>query len=369
MWSDAAQPKTIRPVAMLVLFGMLAALVLWCGTGKVLGTKDGGYGRLVSFAPLPEEFTGDGEMCKFVPASAATSLVAALTQEQESATAAARAAEPRPTDAAKLAAAQRKPVRAIQDPNPAFSAVALDLGHDEVVLQDENTFGINIYNRLDNTPPTARMTEPKRSIRGENTQMDFNCNVYVDPSNGDIYSANNDTLGILTVFSHAAKGDAAPKRMLQTGILYGVAVDEERQEMYFTGGGSVVVYKKSATGRDRPIRRIAGNQTQMAESHGMALDPKRGLIFVENWGSGHKNPPRGSRNTPEGEGGGGEYESYGGVPGSGYFNPPSITVYPKDAQGDVAPLRVIQGPKTQLSWPTAIAVDPEHGELFVARAF
>jgi DNA-binding beta-propeller fold protein YncE len=30
-------------------------------------------------------------------------------------------------------------------------------------------------------------------------------------------------------------------------------------------------------------------------------------------------------------------------------------------------LRVIQGSKTQLNWPTAIAVDPEHGELFVAN--
>jgi hypothetical protein len=62
--------------------------------------------------------------------------------------------------------AKRKPDRMIQDPNPALSAVALDLSHDEIILQDENTFGINVYNRLDNTPPRARMTEPKRSIRG-----------------------------------------------------------------------------------------------------------------------------------------------------------------------------------------------------------
>jgi DNA-binding beta-propeller fold protein YncE len=35
--------------------------------------------------------------------------------------------------------------------------------------------------------------------------------------------------------------------------------------------------------------------------------------------------------------------------------------------GDTAPLRVIQGPKTQLDWPTAIAVHPDRGEIYVAN--
>jgi len=46
--------------------------------------------------------------------------------------------------------------------------------------------------------------------------------------------------------------------------------------------------------------------------------------------------------------------------------PASVTVYPRDAAGDVTPLRVIQGPQTQLNWPTAPTVDPRRGELFVA---
>jgi DNA-binding beta-propeller fold protein YncE len=54
-------------------------------------------------------------------------------------------------------------------------------------------------------------------------------------------------------------------------------------------------------------------------------------------------------------------------PASGRINPPSITVYPKNAQGDVKPLRVIQGPKTMLDWPTSLAIHPERGELFVAN--
>ena len=57
----------------------------------------------------------------------------------------------------------------------------------------------------------------------------------------------------------------------------------------------------------------------------------------------------------------------GRIPGSGKFQPPSITVYEKDASGDVAPLRVISGPKTMMNWPTAIAVHPDLGEIFVAN--
>ena len=45
------------------------------------------------------------------------------------------------------------------------------------------------------------------------------------------------------------------------------------------------------------------------------------------------------------------------IPGSGRNVAPSITVYPKGARGDAAPVRRIQGPKTQLNWPTGMAID------------
>jgi hypothetical protein len=55
------------------------------------------------------------------------------------------------------------------------------------------------------------------------------------------------------------------------------------------------------------------------------------------------------------------------VPGSGKILPPSITVYAKDAKGDAAPRRTILGPKTEMDWPTGIAVDPDGNEIFVAN--
>src|SRR5262249_8872223 len=44
-----------------------------------------------------------------------------------------------------------------------------------------------------------------------------------------------------------------------------------------------------------------------------------------------------------------------------------ITVYPLNAQGNVAPTRVIQGPKTQLNHPGLISVGEDRGELYVAN--
>jgi 6-phosphogluconolactonase (cycloisomerase 2 family) len=55
------------------------------------------------------------------------------------------------------------------------------------------------------------------------------------------------------------------------------------------------------------------------------------------------------------------------LPGSGRYEPPSITVYPLDARGDNPPLRVIEGPDTQLNWPAHISVDEEHGDVYIAN--
>jgi DNA-binding beta-propeller fold protein YncE len=55
------------------------------------------------------------------------------------------------------------------------------------------------------------------------------------------------------------------------------------------------------------------------------------------------------------------------VPGSGRFQPPSINVYSRTASGNTPPLRVIEGPRTQLNWPAGIALDERRSELFVAN--
>jgi DNA-binding beta-propeller fold protein YncE len=221
------------------------------------------------------------------------------------------------------------------------------------------------------------MSEPKRVIYGEHSYLEYNCSVYVDPVNGDIYSLASDTVNLLSVYSHDAKGDMAPVRVLKAPFYAGLAVDDERQELFLAERGLVVTYKKTAKDYDSPLRFIQGNRTQLADAHGMALDSKRGLLYVTNWGTTEQLRLPAPSSIPWGDGAAWGLGSTSSredrgtgarpVPGSGTILPPSITVYPKDAMGDVAPLRVIQGPKTQLDWPASVAVDPGSGELFVAN--
>jgi DNA-binding beta-propeller fold protein YncE len=175
----------------------------------------------------------------------------------------------------------------------------------------------------------------------------------------------------MPVFGRDARGNVSPKRKLRTPhTTFGIVADEAEQELFLTiqDDHAVVVYAKEAQDHDAPLRILQGDRTRMADPHGIALDTKRNEIFVSNWGTYNERPP-----LSEGGGGGnvdrpdfpvGRRRAF---PGSGKIDPPSITVYPKNAEGDTAPLRVIQGPQTQMDWPTALASHPERGEIFVAN--
>ena len=334
------------------------------GTEPARGLRPRGFAQLISVEPLPPM---DGAMCEWVPASASAALRIALQVEPASG----GTVEKIPDPALRSAAAKREPIRVIRDPYSAYSAVAVDPLRNEVVMTDENLFQILVYDRLENTPPTATMSEPKRIIGGLKTEIEFQCGLYIDPQSGDIYAVNNDTVNKLVVFSRRARGDVPPDRKLETPHgTFGIAVDEERQELFLTvqHDSAVVVYRKTAEGEEAPIRLLQGDLTRLADPHGIALDPKNDLIFVTNHGSVHqvradigeesqRRPTK--QNWPLGRN--------RAVPGSGRILPSSIAVYQRTASGDTAPLRVIEGPNTQLNWPTGIAVDPERGELFVAN--
>jgi DNA-binding beta-propeller fold protein YncE len=152
----------------------------------------------------------------------------------------------------------------------------------------------------------------------------------------------------MVIFPRNAQGNVKPMRELNTPHgTFGIAVNEETQELFLTvqHEHAVVVYRKMAEGDDKPLRRLEGPLTGLEDPHGIALDNVNGLMFVSNHGSVNDRQKV----------------------GSGRFNPPSITVYAIKAEGNVAPLRVIEGPKTQLNWPAAMAFDPDRQELYVAN--
>ena len=311
------------------------------GTPRFAGKTAEAQPRLISIQPFPAM---DGEMCEWLPASAPQRLAFALQQDRPASPGAGLA----PTGAPSAADADRAPVRVIRDTHPTYSAVAVDPIRNEIVLQDENLFQILVYDRLANTPPTATLTEPKRVIGGSNTKIEFNCSLYIDPKNGDIYSVNNDTMDTMVIFSRDSRGNAPPSRELYTPHgTYGVAVDEEREELFLTveHTNAVMVYRKSAQNDEQPLRVLQGERTGLEDPHGVAVDSRNQLLFVANHGN--------ARNR--GQGGGGRFEL------------PSITVHPLSASGDTPPLRMIEGPKTRLNWPAQIYLDSEQGELFVAN--
>jgi hypothetical protein len=152
----------------------------------------------------------------------------------------------------------------------------------------------------------------------------------------------------MIVFGQDQHGNVKPKRELETPHrAYNLAMDEEKGEMFISREypGEIVVYPKMAEGDDRPIRILQGDRTRLEAPHGLAVDVKNQLMYVNNWGLADQLT----------------------LGGSGRFNPPSITVYPLDAKGDTPPVRVIQGDRTQLNWPGAMALNPVTGELFVAN--
>lgn len=343
-----------------------SSLISQIGSGRPNGQP-----QLLSVEPLPPM---NGPLCEWLPVSLSAGSWNALEQRRPSPQPSGSPhppAYPPPTEKAEVQ--KRLPLRVIRDPYPAFSSVAVDPDRDEVVFTDENLFQVLVYDRIANTPAGATITEPKRIIGGLNTKIEFNCDVYVDPKNGDIYTISHDSEGMpLTVFDRTARGNVSPVREIDTPKgTYGLAVDEQAEEIFMSiqHDSAVVVFKKYGERDEPPIRLLQGDKTLLGDAHGIALDTKRGEMFVSNYGysssrdSAHGDDQgRASREKPNWP-----LQRSVAIPGTGKILPPSINVYPLKAKGDIPPLRLIQGPKTQLDMPSHLYVDEERGELYVAN--
>ena len=273
---------------------------------------------------------------------------------------------------ARMDVAKRQPLTFIQDPYPSFSSIAVDPVRNEVVMTDENRFRILVYDRTKETPASAMQSTPKRTITGVNTHTQYASDVYIDQPTGEIYVINNDTVHNTTIWGRKAEGDAPPDREFVSPYgNFGAAVDESRGEMYLTlqHNSAIMVYKKSSGMKDTAVRLIQGDKTRMGDPHGIAFDPKNRLLYVANYGTSHSSKmgttgQNGKPRIPNWPAGNYTPEI---IKGTGRFELPSITVIPADSNGDVAPVRVIQGPKTGMNWPTGVAFDSERQELYVAN--
>jgi len=147
----------------------------------------------------------------------------------------------------------------------------------------------------------------------------------------------------ITVYRRTAHGDASPVRTIRTGLNqpHSLGVDLLKRELFVANnlfgvqGASINVYALDANfPADTPVRRIAGPRTLLNRPAGIAVDSVHRELYVANdLGAGSS----------------------------------SIAVFPLGGDGNVVPLRVIQGPHTGLAGPLGLALDLVHDEVFVGN--
>jgi Lactonase, 7-bladed beta-propeller len=157
----------------------------------------------------------------------------------------------------------------------------------------------------------------------------------------EIYVSNY-TANTITVYVRTANGDVWPIRTIQTGLdhPHTLGMDLLHQELFVPNNlmdvqqPAVNVYDLDASypGNDSPKRTITGALTGLNRPSGLAVDSVNQELYVAN-------------------------DVVGGS---------SITVYPLGANGNVAPVRTLQGALTGIEGPIGMAVDPVHDELIVA---
>jgi hypothetical protein len=223
-----------------------------------------------------------------------------------------------------------------------FAAILLAVGTRAALAQDElfvtNGGGdtVTVYARTAN----GNMA-PIRTISGGATGLSTPRGLAVDTVNSELAVANSLNPPSITVYALTANGNVAPLRTISgaaTGLTVetvGLAVDTVNNEFFVTigasSGPSVLVFSRTANGNVAPLRTISGAATGLVVPYGVAVDTVNNEVAVAN------------------------------LSGS------SVTVYARTANGNVAPLRTISGAATGLSGPIGLAVDTVNNELAVVN--
>jgi len=215
------------------------------------------------------------------------------------------------------------PLRVIQGSKTRLirpQTIAVDPIHDEIMVGDTTARAILVFDRK-----TQGDVAPKRVLYGDNTKLLDVVGVAVDPIRNVIIAASRSatTTGIIT-FNRTDNGNAVPRTIISgrnTGLAHfrQVAVDPEsgriflaqqsmqekqlepyradqpRTEEEFTkaqrsssgrvGPGFVGVWDINDNGDIAPRALIQGPASRLISPGGIALDPKRGMIYAIDGGS------------------------------------------------------------------------------------
>jgi hypothetical protein len=180
---------------------------------------------------------------------------------------------------------------------------------------------------------------PIRIIQGRSTELDGPDRLDIDTIHREIFVPDR---GQVLVFPLDGNGDVPPKRIIRgadTEIAgQSIAVDPINNLLAVTGRDrSILIFDRMASGNARPLRVIRGPNTQIDRINQMAIYPPGRLIVAA-------------------------------MPGrQGDMEPPRVFVgmWTLDDEGDVPPKWTIGGDQSTLKKPFAVALNPEHKEIYV----
>jgi hypothetical protein len=180
---------------------------------------------------------------------------------------------------------------------------------------------------------------PARIIQGPNTQLTGPQRLDIDVVHNELFIPGG---GGVLVYPLDGNGDVPPKRVLRgpdTQIAGGsIAVDPLNNLMALPGRDeSIVIFDRTASGNAKPLRMIKGPNTQIDRINQMQIYPEGKLLIIA-------------------------------MPGiQGEMEPPRVFVgmWSLDDNGDVPPKWTINGDRTTLKKPFAVAINPEHKEIYV----
>jgi hypothetical protein len=181
----------------------------------------------------------------------------------------------------------------------------------------------------------------------------------------------------VAAFARLADGSAEPTRRIegQTTLLgrtmHGIEYDEVNDEIIVPQqfAQAIMVFRGGANGPEQPIRVIQGSRTQLSEPDRMALDPVNDEIYVPDAGKILVFPREADGNVApirvlEGIDGRVAIDTENDLLVSGSDR--GIFIFERTAQGKAKPLRVIKGPDVLLRGLRAVRVYPPRGLIFAA---
>lgn len=241
---------------------------------------------------------------------------------------------------ARTAAGNTPPIRVLTGAATGLSSpsgIAVDLVNDELYVANLTSLSVTVYPRT-----ASGNTAPLRTVSGSLTTLDGPRGISVDPANGEFSVVNRSGFSV-TTWARTATGNVAPLRAIRTvmglsnpwgGLIdlvndeiavanngdfisvfprlndgmtpsrvfsgsntgfnggpIGIAFDEINDEYVVTtpnfealGQWGILWFPRTPGGNVSPNRAIGGDNatTRLAGANGVALDTRRGEVFVAN---------------------------------------------------------------------------------------